>query len=80
MVNSSKRDQNKGSCRQTSRFAAVMVEIPRAFVCAKSKIFDVSEWAICQCPSDAQRLDDAFRICGLRYCYLWEVKVLKDRC
>ncbi|KAI3769060.1 hypothetical protein L6452_00156 [Arctium lappa] len=24
------------------------VEIPRAFVCAQSKIFDVSEWAICQ--------------------------------
>ncbi|KAJ8755055.1 hypothetical protein K2173_016584 [Erythroxylum novogranatense] len=24
------------------------VEIPRAFVCAESKIFDVSEWAICQ--------------------------------
>ncbi|CAL5341510.1 unnamed protein product [Camellia sinensis] len=25
-----------------------LVEIPRAFVCAESKIFDVSEWAICQ--------------------------------
>ncbi|KAI3825848.1 hypothetical protein L1987_07531 [Smallanthus sonchifolius] len=24
------------------------VEIPRAFVCAESRIFDVSEWAICQ--------------------------------
>ncbi|KAK4804380.1 hypothetical protein SAY86_004197 [Trapa natans] len=24
------------------------VEIPRAFVCAESKVFDVSEWAICQ--------------------------------
>lgn len=24
------------------------VDIPRAFVCAESKIFDVSEWAICQ--------------------------------
>lgn len=24
------------------------VEIPRAFVCAENKIFDVSEWAICQ--------------------------------
>ncbi|KAI3510142.1 hypothetical protein L1887_25673 [Cichorium endivia] len=24
------------------------MEIPRAFVCAQSKIFDVSEWAICQ--------------------------------
>ncbi|XVE52842.1 hypothetical protein DITRI_Ditri02bG0156700 [Diplodiscus trichospermus] len=24
------------------------VEIPRAFVCAESKIYDVSEWAICQ--------------------------------
>ncbi|RWR84310.1 DnaJ subfamily C member 14 [Cinnamomum micranthum f. kanehirae] len=24
------------------------VEIPRAFVCAESKIFDVSEWASCQ--------------------------------
>eukprot|EP00268_Persea_americana_P037236 TRINITY_DN3688_c0_g2_i2.p1 TRINITY_DN3688_c0_g2~~TRINITY_DN3688_c0_g2_i2.p1 ORF type:complete len:542 (+),score=69.90 TRINITY_DN3688_c0_g2_i2:1003-2628(+) len=24
------------------------VEIPRAFVCAESKIFDVSEWAMCQ--------------------------------
>ncbi|CAD5179968.1 uncharacterized protein LOC135641318 [Musa acuminata AAA Group] len=24
------------------------VEIPQAFVCAESKIFDVSEWAICQ--------------------------------
>ncbi|KAK9275028.1 hypothetical protein L1049_022286 [Liquidambar formosana] len=27
---------------------AQKVEIPRAFVCAESKIFDVSEWAICQ--------------------------------
>ncbi|CAK9157796.1 unnamed protein product [Ilex paraguariensis] len=27
------------------------VEIPRAFVCAESKIFDVSEWAICQVSS-----------------------------
>ncbi|CAL1385358.1 unnamed protein product [Linum trigynum] len=27
---------------------SVKVEIPRAFVCAESKIFDVSEWAICQ--------------------------------
>ena len=26
----------------------LQVEIPRAFVCAESKIFDVSEWAICQ--------------------------------
>ncbi|XP_071692824.1 uncharacterized protein [Rutidosis leptorrhynchoides] len=26
----------------------VRVEIPRAFVCAESRIFDVSEWAICQ--------------------------------
>lgn len=25
-----------------------VIEIPRAFVCAESKIFDVSEWAICQ--------------------------------
>jgi hypothetical protein len=24
------------------------MEIPRAFVCAESKIFDVSEWATCQ--------------------------------
>ncbi|KAG0477151.1 hypothetical protein HPP92_013992 [Vanilla planifolia] len=24
------------------------VDIPRAFVCAESKVFDVSEWAICQ--------------------------------
>ncbi|CAL9178008.1 unnamed protein product [Musa hybrid cultivar] len=24
------------------------MEIPRAFVCAESKVFDVSEWAICQ--------------------------------
>ncbi|KAI4388227.1 hypothetical protein MLD38_000575 [Melastoma candidum] len=24
------------------------VEIPRAFVCAESKVFDVSEWAMCQ--------------------------------
>ncbi|XP_043688402.1 uncharacterized protein LOC122639594 isoform X2 [Telopea speciosissima] len=33
-----------------SRFIArpQKVEIPRAFVCAESKIFDVSEWAICQ--------------------------------
>lgn len=28
--------------------ASQQVEIPRAFVCAESKIFDVSEWAICQ--------------------------------
>lgn len=28
--------------------ASQKVEIPRAFVCAESKIFDVSEWAICQ--------------------------------
>ncbi|KAL1349204.1 hypothetical protein HN51_025712 [Arachis hypogaea] len=27
---------------------AQKMEIPRAFVCAESKIFDVSEWAICQ--------------------------------
>lgn len=27
---------------------AQKVEIPRAFVCAESKIFDVSEWALCQ--------------------------------
>jgi DnaJ family protein C protein 14 len=27
------------------------IEIPRAFVCAESKIFDVSEWAICQVSS-----------------------------
>lgn len=27
---------------------ALKVEIPRAFVCAESKIFDASEWAICQ--------------------------------
>ncbi|KAI4311346.1 hypothetical protein MLD38_036251 [Melastoma candidum] len=26
----------------------IQVEVPRAFVCAESKIFDVSEWAICQ--------------------------------
>ncbi|KAJ4980727.1 hypothetical protein NE237_031564 [Protea cynaroides] len=33
----------------TSFFARPQkVEIPRAFVCAESKIFDVSEWAICQ--------------------------------
>ena len=29
-------------------FLAFQVEIPQAFVCAESKIFDVSEWAICQ--------------------------------
>ena len=29
-------------------FSLLQVEIPRAFVCAESKIFDVSEWAICQ--------------------------------
>lgn len=29
----------------------LQVEIPRAFVCAESKIFDVSEWAICQVSS-----------------------------
>ncbi|KAK1278655.1 hypothetical protein QJS04_geneDACA023749 [Acorus gramineus] len=28
--------------------ASEKVDIPRAFVCAESKIFDVSEWAICQ--------------------------------
>ncbi|KAJ3674513.1 hypothetical protein LUZ60_005129 [Juncus effusus] len=27
---------------------SLKVDIPRAFVCAESKIFDVSEWAICQ--------------------------------
>lgn len=26
----------------------IQAEIPRAFVCAEGKIFDVSEWAICQ--------------------------------
>lgn len=31
-----------------SLFLVLQVEIPRAFVCAESKIFDVSEWAICQ--------------------------------
>ncbi|KAL0911075.1 hypothetical protein M5K25_019186 [Dendrobium thyrsiflorum] len=35
--------------RLSSIFSASQkVEIPRAFVCAESKIFDVSEWAICQ--------------------------------
>lgn len=29
-------------------FLPFQVEIPRAFVCAESKIFDVSEWASCQ--------------------------------
>ena len=29
-------------------FMSLKIEIPRAFVCAESKIFDVSEWAICQ--------------------------------
>ncbi|XP_056173044.1 uncharacterized protein LOC115665326 isoform X2 [Syzygium oleosum] len=28
--------------------SVLLVEIPRAFVCAESKIFDVSEWTICQ--------------------------------
>ncbi|KAM3254032.1 hypothetical protein ACQJBY_047886 [Aegilops geniculata] len=28
--------------------ASLKIEIPRAFVCAESKIFDVSEWATCQ--------------------------------
>ena len=27
---------------------SLQMEIPRAFVCAESKIFDVSEWATCQ--------------------------------
>nr|CAB3466499.1 unnamed protein product [Digitaria exilis] len=31
-----------------TRFATSKMEIPRAFVCAESKIFDVSEWATCQ--------------------------------
>ncbi|PKA64388.1 hypothetical protein AXF42_Ash009610 [Apostasia shenzhenica] len=35
------------------------VEIPRAFVCAESKIFDVSEWAICQESVDS---DEAFNL------------------
>jgi len=30
---------------------SIKIEIPRAFVCAESKIFDVSEWAICQVSS-----------------------------
>ncbi|XP_050218568.1 uncharacterized protein LOC126669206 [Mercurialis annua] len=30
------------------RLQKMKIEIPRAFVCAESKIFDVSEWAICQ--------------------------------
>ncbi|KAF3589405.1 hypothetical protein F2Q69_00026882 [Brassica cretica] len=34
------------------------IEIPRAFVCAESKIFDVSEWAICQVLSDAVKRRD----------------------
>ncbi|XP_078178113.1 chaperone DnaJ-domain superfamily protein [Carex rostrata] len=29
-------------------FSSLKVDIPRAFVCAESKIFDVSEWATCQ--------------------------------
>lgn len=29
-------------------FYYFQVDIPRAFVCAESKIFDVSEWATCQ--------------------------------
>ncbi|MQM12246.1 hypothetical protein Taro_045161 [Colocasia esculenta] len=39
------------------------VEIPRAFVCAESKIFDVSEWAICQgmaCKANTHR--PSFRV------------------
>jgi len=32
------------------------MEIPRAFVCAESKIFDVSEWAICQVRSSVWKL------------------------
>lgn len=31
-----------------SCFSTLKMEIPRAFVCAESRIFDVSEWAICQ--------------------------------
>ncbi|KAF8408778.1 hypothetical protein HHK36_004847 [Tetracentron sinense] len=33
---------------QQFSFITFQVEIPRAFVCAESKIFDVSEWALCQ--------------------------------
>lgn len=29
-------------------FFFFQVEIPRAFVCAEGKIFDVTEWATCQ--------------------------------
>ncbi|RRT47601.1 hypothetical protein B296_00039010 [Ensete ventricosum] len=32
----------------TDLFLVYQVEIPQAFVCAESKVFDVSEWAICQ--------------------------------
>ncbi|BAF30277.1 uncharacterized protein [Oryza sativa Japonica Group] len=31
-----------------NKFSSSFKEIPRAFVCAESKVFDVSEWATCQ--------------------------------
>ncbi|XP_074568333.1 uncharacterized protein LOC141824896 [Curcuma longa] len=36
------------SRRSTTIISPLKMEIPRAFVCAESKIFDVSEWASCQ--------------------------------
>jgi len=33
---------------ETRFSSSIKMEIPRAFVCAESKIFDVSEWATCQ--------------------------------
>ncbi|KAF5728212.1 hypothetical protein HS088_TW21G00357 [Tripterygium wilfordii] len=44
------------------------MEIPRAFVCAESKIFDVSEWAICQgmaCRPNAHRPSFHVNMVGL---------------
>ncbi|XP_065861699.1 uncharacterized protein [Euphorbia lathyris] len=51
-----KRDYDEQLRKEESKTRSVcqksygthQVEIPRAFVCAESKIFDVSEWAICQ--------------------------------
>ncbi|PKA66024.1 hypothetical protein AXF42_Ash010433 [Apostasia shenzhenica] len=42
------RKEKFGRVAQRTCSASRQVEIPRAFVCAESKIFDVSEWAICQ--------------------------------
>ncbi|URE46542.1 heat shock protein DnaJ [Musa troglodytarum] len=42
------RKEEHGREYQRPSVISQQMEIPRAFVCAESKVFDVSEWAICQ--------------------------------